>query len=98
METVERPDEVGVDGSAVGRRLDEPPDRSLDGSPLAPDFFEKVSGKYKMTRLFVEPGPHSVTASAPVAVDVYGFDQYVSYGYPAGLDLEDLKLVEEPAQ
>lgn len=73
-------------------------DVQLDGSPLAPDFFEKVSGKYKMTRLFVEPGPHSVTASAPVAVDVYGFDQYVSYGYPAGLDLEDLKLVEEPAQ
>jgi hypothetical protein len=31
-----------------------------------------------------------------VAVDVYGYDQYVSYGYPAGLDLKDVNLVKEP--
>jgi len=27
---------------------------------------------------------------------VYGYDQYVSYGYPAGLDLKDLQYVTQP--
>ncbi|MBI2893776.1 MAG: IgGFc-binding protein, partial [Deltaproteobacteria bacterium] len=35
-------------------------------------------------------GTHIVTASAPVGLLVYGYDRYVSYGYPAGLDLEEI--------
>ena len=71
---------------------------TFDGKPLAPEYFEKVSKNYKMTRIFVGEGVHRVKADQPVAVDVYGFDQYVSYGYPAGLDLKDLKLVKEPGE
>ncbi|MCO4759952.1 MAG: IgGFc-binding protein [Myxococcales bacterium] len=69
---------------------------SFNGKQLSPDYFEKVSKSYKMTRIFVGEGVHRVKSDKPVAVDVYGFDQYVSYGYPAGLDLKDLKLVKEP--
>ena len=71
---------------------------TLDGTPVAPDFWENLSNKYKKTRIFVAEGAHTVKADKPVAVDVYGYDQYVSYGYPAGLDLKDLKLVKEPGQ
>lgn len=33
------------------------------------------------------PGVHRVTGTAPVGVTVTGYDHYVSYGYPGGLDL-----------
>lgn len=70
----------------------------LDGSPVGADFWEPLSTKYLRTRIFVAEGVHKVRSDQPVAVDVYGFDQYVSYGYPAGLDLKDLKLVKEPGE
>jgi hypothetical protein len=38
-------------------------------------------------------GTHGVAASAPVGLLVYGIDRYVSYGYPAGLDLEEVPLL-----
>lgn len=86
----------------------------FDGQPLAPDVFEMVpvlpstdstpALKYKMTRQYVSAGTHTVR-SLPVngekrlvAVDVYGFDQYVSYGYPAGLDLKELAFIKEPGE
>lgn len=79
----------------------------FDGAPIAPDAWKPVSKNYKFTWAFVTAGVHNVrtveTSTAEgmpyrplVAVDVYGFDQYVSYGYPAGLDLKDLTLFKEP--
>ena len=44
----------------------------------------------QVARLKVGDGVHSLDASAPVGVVVYGYDDDVSYGYPAGLDLDDL--------
>jgi hypothetical protein len=41
----------------------------------------------------VSDGVHVAQAEQPFGVISYGYDQYVSYGYPAGLNLEDLKLV-----
>jgi hypothetical protein len=33
-------------------------------------------------------GVHSITANMPVGLVVYGFDNFVSYGYPGGTDLQ----------
>ncbi len=71
---------------------------TMDGKLLAPDYWKKVSKGFKWTRLFVVEGVHSVIATKPVSVEVYGWDQYVSYGYPAGLDLKDLELIKEPGE
>lgn len=71
---------------------------SLDGQPLPPDFWSKITKDYKYTAVFVAEGTHRVLGDATVSVEVYGFDQYVSYGYAAGLDLKDLKLVKEPGE
>ena len=38
----------------------------------------------------VKDGPHSLEATEPVGLFSYGYDNYVSYGYPAGLDLKEL--------
>lgn len=52
-----------------------------------------VDGKWAVWRLIVSDGVHTARADEPFGVISYGYDQYVSYGYPAGLNLEDLKLV-----
>jgi hypothetical protein len=82
---------------------------TFDGQPVPPDQFFNISKAYKGARFAVNAGPHTIRglpvlgtdgkpAESRVAVDVYGFDQYVSYGYPAGLDLKDLKYVKQPGQ
>lgn len=43
----------------------------------------------------VAHGKHTIVASKPVGVTVYGFSQYVSYGYPGGLNQRDLGLIKE---
>ena len=80
---------------------------TFDDALIPPDSWKPINKNFKMTQQFVNPGVHRVKALAVkdasgvltarrVAVDVYGFDQYVSYGYPAGLDLQDLTLFKEP--
>jgi len=54
---------------------------TLDGIPYAGTTVEIPSD-----------GTHVVTASQPVGLVVYGYDRYVSYGYPAGLDLETIGI------
>ena len=64
---------------------------TLDDEPLADDAFAPFgSGSYVRAKLPVADGVHHLTATEPVGLFVYGYDEYVSYGYPAGLDLEDL--------
>ncbi len=56
-------------------------------------------GEWSVWRVVVPDGVHVAQSEKPFGVIVYGYDRYVSYGYPAGLNLEDLKLVgEEPPQ
>jgi hypothetical protein len=55
-------------------------------------------GVWAAWRVVVAPGVHVATAANPFGVEVYGYDRYVSYGYPAGLNLGDLKLVTVPGQ
>jgi len=54
------------------------------------------TGKWEVYRVLVSDGVHTATSDEPFGVISYGYDQYVSYGYPAGMNLEDLKLVPEP--
>ena len=68
---------------------------SLDGEVLEDELFEPITPEYRVTRRQIEDGVHRVSSDARIAIIVYGYDQYVSYGYPGGLDLRDLKLLKE---
>ncbi len=64
---------------------------TLDGETVPQsEFFTFGTGKYKAAYRMVEDGPHSLEATEPVGLFSYGYDNYVSYGYPAGLDLKEL--------
>ena len=69
-----------------------------DGEELVSQQFEPVSGTFKVARFLVDDGEHRIEANKPIGVGVYGFDQYVSYGYPGGLDLKDLKYINETGE
>jgi hypothetical protein len=61
----------------------------LDGQPLSASSFVGVGASWKAARIAVQDGVHKVTADKPVGVIAYGFDDDVSYGYAAGLNLVD---------
>lgn len=52
-------------------------------------------GEWAVWRLVITDGVHTAASEEPFGVISYGYDQYVSYGYPAGLNLQDLKLINE---
>lgn len=62
---------------------------SLDGNLLSPDDFEPIAPGDHAAARFELPttGAHVLVSSEPAFVEVYGFDQYVSYAYPAGMKL-----------
>lgn len=62
---------------------------SLDGTPIPASSFSDAAG-LRVARVGVADGPHTLTATAPVGLTVYGYDDDVSYGYPAGISLFDL--------
>ena len=59
------------------------------------DYRMVGDGEWAVWRLVIADGVHTVTSDQPVGVISYGYDRYVSYGYPAGLNLQDLKLFQE---
>jgi len=64
----------------------------LDGALLPGGEFEPFgTQEYVVARLAVADGVHRLRASAPVGVAAYGYDRWVSYGYPAGLNLTALR-------
>ena len=67
---------------------------TIDGQEIPADYFELIgSGTYSVYRKrFKEDewGAHTITSTEPAGVIVYGYDQYVSYAYPGGLDLEEI--------
>ena len=64
---------------------------TLDGRELGQDEFKPFGdGKYAVSYQRIDDGRHELKASRPVGLFSYGVDQYVSYGYPAGLDLREL--------
>jgi hypothetical protein len=44
--------------------------------------------EWRVLRFQIGDGVHFIDADQPLSVVVYGYDQYVSYGYPAGLNLD----------
>ena len=60
----------------------------------AGEFQPFGDGQYAAAKLVVEDGVHRVYAAQPAGVYVYGYDQYVSYGYPAGMNSGDLGLYD----
>ncbi|MDX9720262.1 MAG: IgGFc-binding protein [Myxococcota bacterium] len=63
----------------------------LDGSPIPAELFTPFGAtQFSAARLPIADGVHRIEASEPVGLYVYGYDSYVSYGYPAGLDLRSL--------
>jgi hypothetical protein len=61
---------------------------TLDGTLVAAGSFAAIPGStWKVARLAVGDGVHKVVANQPISVIAYGYDQDVSYGYAAGLNL-----------
>lgn len=66
----------------------------LDGS-LVTGFTAVGDGAYEVTRAKLATtsnGSHRLVAAEPVGVSVYGYGQFTSYWYPAGLDLELISI------
>ena len=64
---------------------------SLDGASLNPGSFQMISGTWRILHKKVADGVHRMTGSAPFGVMVHGYDSYVSYGYPAGMNVTSLQ-------
>ena len=73
------------------QKVDQPVDLGIKFG----DYRMVGDGKWAVWRLVIADGVHTVTSDQKVGVISYGYDRYVSYGYPAGLNLQDLKLFQE---
>lgn len=61
----------------------------LDGADLDMTKFTAIpDSPWTRYRPTITEGAHTLVADKPVGLYVYGFSQYVSYGYIAGLDLQ----------
>ncbi len=66
---------------------------TLDGSMLGLNNFQTLpSGQWMVARLPLQPGSHTLSADRRVGLEVYGWDFYVSYGYPGGMNVETLAV------
>jgi len=64
----------------------------VDGVMIdAADFTLIGAGQYSVYRQRLEPGSHTIRSSELAGVIVYGWDQYVSYAYTGGLNLEAIR-------
>jgi len=61
----------------------------LDGSPLSAPFTPIADGAWEFAYVAVSPGAHSVRGASPFGLIAYGWNNAVSYGYPAGLNLRN---------
>jgi hypothetical protein len=61
---------------------------TLDGATIGGTPTQIGNTNWRVLRIPVDPGPHKVTASAPIGLSAYGYKLDVSYAYPGGLDLE----------
>ena len=69
-----------------------PPDATinLDGTSYDSNTFTAVDLNSRFRQLPLADGVHSLVSNKAVGLYVYGYSQYVSYGYVAGLDLAEI--------
>jgi hypothetical protein len=92
---------IAPDGAKVWFDCNEikPQDIEANCDPIDFDEFELFGmGEYATHKFSISDGVHSIYSDTDVGVYVYGYDQYVSYGYPAGLNIQDLGLIKEPGE
>ncbi|MBI5510490.1 MAG: IgGFc-binding protein [Deltaproteobacteria bacterium] len=77
---------ASVAGSSV--RLDGVDIETLDPDARQVDVRDIAGTPWKATRVLIADGFHILTCPDKCSVMVHGYDQYVSYGYPGGLNLE----------
>jgi uncharacterized repeat protein (TIGR01451 family) len=68
----------------------------LDGQPVNATFRTLPGTRYQTTQIAVEAGQHTLEASVPFGAYIYGFDDWDSYGYPAGTAMRDLSVDFQP--
>jgi hypothetical protein len=66
---------------------------ALDATPMNVTWAPIGSTGWEVGRMEITDGTHKLTANQPVGLSVYGFDWSVSYGYPGGLDLKSLVVI-----
>jgi hypothetical protein len=59
----------------------------MDGAQLNATFDTFGSGDWERAYVAISPGAHQFNADQPFGLVAYGWNQAVSYGYPAGLNL-----------
>ena len=65
----------------------------LDGMPLGADKFVPIgAGKFVAGRVSIPAGTHTITASQPFGIEVYGLAPFTSYMYPGGLDVKSINI------
>jgi len=64
-------------------------DVSFDDVPVTEGWEPVGDGEeWRVRRFQIGDGVHFINSDEPLSVVVYGYDQYVSYGYPGGLNLD----------
>jgi hypothetical protein len=76
--------QVFLDGTDVGGEITTLCDRFPAGT---------LNNKsYNAIRCLVADGPHTITATEPVGISVYGYYSVGSYGYPGGADVRQINI------
>lgn len=66
---------------------------TVDGASLS--GWEKLpSGNWQVARRSLNAGSHALTSDEKVGLYVYGWDTYVSYGYPGGMNIDVLRVYQ----
>ena len=67
---------------------------TLDGSLLPASDFAAIAGSsYSGAQVAVDFGSHTISASLPFGLTVYGYGGYDGYGYPGGFTLSPIATV-----
>lgn len=65
----------------------------LDGTPLPVSPTPLGNSGWGAASFPVDDGPHTIENVSPIGIEVYGYDCYISYAYPGGLDLSKINPV-----